>query len=118
MNIGFFSRGKWITVYRALFIITNEEGLVLAWQLCKGEKFDQIQVMLSRVRKRLEKQGNRPQFFYIDNCCKWRNLLLEIFPNLQVKLDPFHAIQRIVNKIPKRGGLNSSSAEEANDLLF
>ena len=41
---------------------------------------------------------------YIDNCCQWRNLLQNVFgEEVCVKLDLFHAVQRIVSKIPKRG---------------
>ena len=40
---------------------------------------------------------------YIDNCCQWKRLLQEEFGNdLLVKLDLFHAIQRITSKIPKK----------------
>ena len=41
---------------------------------------------------------------YIDNYCQWRNLLQNVFAEeLCVKLDLFHAVQRIVSKIPKCG---------------
>ena len=40
--------------------------------------------------------------FSIDNCCVWRLLLQGVFGLLPIKLDLFHAVQRIASKIKKR----------------
>ena len=46
--------------------------------------------------------------FYIDNCCAWRGKLIEVFgDNIEVKLDLFHAVQRTIKTIPKRGKRDS-----------
>ena len=37
----------------------------------------------------------------MDDCCKVRSKLQQIFPNVLVKLDLFHAIQRVTSKLPK-----------------
>lgn len=43
------------------------------------------------------------KFCFIDNCCSWRGKLQTIFGSeILVKLDLFHAVQRIVKCIPKR----------------
>ena len=47
-------------------------------------------------------RGVKLSGIYIDNCCKWRHLLASYFPNVPVKLDFFHAIQRITKKVSKR----------------
>lgn len=48
-------------------------------------------------------QGKKITEFYIDNCCSWRAKLQEVFGNdLCVRLDIFHAVKRISDKIPKR----------------
>jgi hypothetical protein len=40
---------------------------------------------------------------YIDNCCSWRRKLQEVFGHeLEVKLDIFHAIKRVGEKISKK----------------
>ena len=47
--------------------------------------------------------------FYIDNCCAWRGKLIEVFgDNVEVKLDLFHAVQRTIKTIPKRGKKDSA----------
>ena len=49
-----------------------------------------------------KKRGVNLSGIYIDNCCKWRQLLASYFPNVSVKLDLFHAVQRITKKVSKR----------------
>lgn len=40
---------------------------------------------------------------YVDDCCKLRNKIKSIFgPHVSVKLDLFHAVQRITKTIPKK----------------
>ena len=38
----------------------------------------------------------------VDNCCQWRNKLKSVFQHATVKLDLFHAVQRISKHIPMR----------------
>jgi len=38
-NIGFWLNKRWVKLYDTLFIVLNEEGIVLSWKLCKGTKF-------------------------------------------------------------------------------
>ena len=38
----------------------------------------------------------------MDNCCSLRTQLLQVFPNTKVKLDLFHAVQRLVKTISKK----------------
>ena len=49
---------------------------------------------------------------YQDNCCKWAQFLGKYFPDVCVKLDIFHAVQRFVRKIPKRSKHSSQMAKE------
>ena len=103
-NIGFWCEGKWIQLYDSLFIVMNEIGIVLAWKLCKGTAFDKVEDLLTSLKDRLASKGCAVKHFYIDNCCQWRHKLNSVFDGVAVKLDPFHAIQRVVAKIPKKGG--------------
>ena len=58
--------------------------------------------LLLNLRERLEKKKDKIESFCIDNCCQWRSLLKGIFgEDIQVKLDLFHAVQRISSQIPK-----------------
>ena len=42
----------------------------------------------------------------IDNCCHWKYLLKILFgDNVKIKLDLFHAVQRVTRTISKRHSL-------------
>ena len=51
---------------------------------------------------RLAKSGITLEGFSINSCCAWRLLLQGVFGVIPVKLDLFHAVQRITTKIKKR----------------
>ena len=73
------------------------------WKLTKNLKFSNIKDHLILLRDRLSLQGKKITEFYIDNCCSWRSKLQEVFgTELCVRLDVFHAVKRISDKIPKR----------------
>ena len=99
---------RWVKLYDTLFIVLNEERNVLSWKLCKRTKFSAIENVLQLVKDSLDKQGQKPAIFLLHNCCSWRAKLLKIFPNIAIKLDPFHAIQRVVKKIPKKNGCSET----------
>ena len=103
-NIGFWCEGKWIQLYDSLFIVMNEIGVVLSWKLCKGTAFHKVEDQLINLKDRLNSQGSTVRHIYVDNCCQWRQKLNSVFHGVSVKLDPFHAIQRVTTKIPKKGG--------------
>ena len=43
LNIGFLRPdGKWITQYGSVFLVLNDEGQVVAWQLTKYTSFDEV----------------------------------------------------------------------------
>ena len=102
-NIGFWSNGKWIKLYDSLFIVMNEVGVVLSWRLCKGTSFIGVEDLLQRLKDRLERQGYCISHFFVDNCCHWRAKLNSIFDSSLILLDPFHGIQRVTSKIPRKG---------------
>ena len=103
-NIGLWCGGKWLQLFDSLFIVMSEIGIILGWKLCKGTAFDKVESMLISLKNRLATKGCAIINFYIDNCCQWRHKLNAIFDGVSIKLDPFHAILRVVRKIPKKGG--------------
>ncbi|XP_067025755.1 uncharacterized protein [Acropora muricata] len=103
-NIGLWCDGKWIQLYDSLFIVMNEAGVVLSWKLCKGTGFHNVKDLLISLKVRLNNQGCLISHFYVDNCCQWRQKLNSVFDGVCVKLDPFHAIQRVTSKISKKRG--------------
>ena len=103
-NIGYTRKdGKWVSQYDSAFFVMNSEGKIVSWQFTKGTSFKEIKTLLTSINLRAIKQGNTIQTVYIDNCCQWRRMLQDVFgEDVQVKLDLFHAVQRITRKIRKR----------------
>ena len=96
-NIGYWKDQRWIKVYDSLFILLNEEGCVKAYKFTKGTALENVKDLLIKI-----KQQGEPQFIYVDNCCSLRPQLLEIFPEANIKLDVFHAVQRLTKTISKK----------------
>lgn len=81
----------------------NEVGQVIAWQLTKSTSIDEVHNLLQNVAGRLHLESSTLFPIYVDNCCLLRQKLLHsIGPNIVIKLDLFHAVQRITKTLPKR----------------
>ena len=106
-NVGIWQNGHWIRQFDSLFSVMNEDGIVLAWQLTRGTGFARVKTLLVGIRKRLVKNGITLQGFTIDNCCAFQ----AVFGVIPVKLDLFHAVQRIASKIKKRHPLRRQSLD-------
>ena len=54
-NVGYKreSDGKWITQYKAVFCILNEQGQILQWQLTTREGFEEVRDMFVDLKTRL-----------------------------------------------------------------
>ena len=104
---------KWTQQYSSLFIVLNEQGLVVTWSFTSTEKFEEISQLLISLRDRMASKGITVKQAYLDNCCKWAKLLEDVFgPGLEVKLDIFHGLQRITRTIPKRSKMSSSCSAD------
>ena len=68
-NIGFFWNNRWVKVYDSLFIVLNEIGMVLAWLLTNGTKFENDENLLNNLQKRFLTKGEILKLYIIDNCC-------------------------------------------------
>lgn len=103
-NIGFVrSDGKWITLYNSVFIVTNENGQVVSWLFTRTTSLDEVASQLKAVKELRSLSWLPPYTILVDNCCSQRPKLKQIFgDSAVVKLDIFHAIQRISRKLPKR----------------
>ena len=94
---------RWEKQYDSMFCVMNDIGCVIAWQLSSGTAFAKVEDLLKSLQKRFERQGRNVNLCFTDNCCSWMKKLQSVFGvGLTVKLDIFHAVQRIVKKIPKR----------------
>ena len=101
-----------------LFIVLNEEGIVLSWKLCKGTNFSSVENVLKLLKERLDRQGKNPTIFMFDNCCSWRTNVTKVFPDIAVKLDPFHAIQRVIKRIPKKKGCTETITQLQRQMIL
>ena len=101
-NIGFLRPdGKWVTQYKSVFLVLNDEGQVVTWQLTKSTSFEEVLPLLYNLRERIPKEKRLT--VYVDNCCTVRKILQEIFgENISVKLDVFHAVQRVSRAMSKK----------------
>ena len=103
-NIGYFrSDKKWTTQYNSVFIVLNEAGQVLTWKFTQTESYQEVEPVLSSLRGRLCSLESPVKSVYLDNCCHWDNSLKRTFgTSLKVKLDLFHAVQRITRTLSKK----------------
>jgi hypothetical protein len=95
-NIGYRreSDRKWIKQYR---------GQPLQWRFTKTEKFDEVSHAFCQLATHFKKRTlSQIKGIYTDTCCKWTSKLLEIFPEVPIKLDLFHTVQHFTSSIPKR----------------
>lgn len=50
-NIGYLrSDAKWVTQYNSVFIIMNENGMIMAWQFTKTTSMDEVQQLLMDIK--------------------------------------------------------------------
>lgn len=100
-NIGYCRPDqKWITLYSSMLVCMNAVGQVVGWQFTSTTSIDEVCALLLHIKSRTQNQQVQ---LFVDNCCTVRNKLQEIFGNnANIKLDVFHAIQRITKKLPKR----------------
>lgn len=116
-NIGcMLPDGSWSTQFDSLYIVLNETGQVLTYKLTKGTALSKVEDIhvLKNLKSRLDQQKASCETIFVDDCCKVRSKLQQIFPNMSIKLDLFHAIQRVTSKVPKdrRHYLSSSFIDD------
>ena len=96
----------------------NHLGQVVTWKLTTDLTFSHVKDTLTNLKGRLERQGKNLMEFYIDNCCSWRRKLQEVFGSgLKVKLDIFHAVKRVSDKIPKKHSLRVPCIEDLRTVF-
>lgn len=98
-NIGYMnSEKKWIKQYDSILIVLNEKGEAKKFKLTKGTSLEKYKY----VFKDLSEENSNPLFIFVDNCCNVRLILNSVFPNSKVKLDLFHAVQRLTKHVSKK----------------
>ena len=107
-NIGFVREkdNKFVTQFHQLFICLNERGEVVAWKFTKSTSFNEIEDLLIQLKKRMSFSGNSLKLVCVDDCCHVSSKYSNIFPNVSVKLDLFHACQRITRTFSRQNALH------------
>lgn len=111
------SRGsdkKCIKQFENLYVVLNENHQVVAWRLTKSTKFEEIRDLLNDLKHCLE---NELEYIIVDDCCRVRSLYQSIFPSAKIKLDLFHAVQRVIRTFPK-GSQWSKQVSTEFGLIF
>ena len=101
-HIGIQRESNWVTQYDSMFIIQSEKGEVLFWQLTKGTTYSAVSDGLKSLQQRITSAKKRVKMIIIDNCCAWKKKLTDIFGEISVKLDIFHAFKRISTLLSKK----------------
>lgn len=93
----------WSKQYESVLIIMNEDGQVIAWTFTKSQSFEEVRPLFEQLRDRLLADGRHLTTAYVDISCRWRQKLQSVFGvGIDVKLDLFHAVKRIVGTVLKR----------------
>ena len=92
------SDNKYIKQFENLFIVLNEDHKVVGWRLTKSTAFEDIRDLLQEIKYSLD---NPLKTVIVDDCCKVKRQYESIFPGIVVKLDLFHATQRVIKTFPK-----------------
>ena len=78
----------------------------MTWKLTKSTSFNEIEDLLIQLKKRMSFSGNSLKFVCMDDCCHVSSKYSNIFPNVSVKLDLFHACQRITRTFSRQNALH------------
>ena len=82
-----------------LFVM-NEYGEILAWRLTKSPAFSEIEDLLVDLKQRHTDKSIRIELIMLDDCCKMRRLYQGVFGvETEIKLDVFHACQRVIHTV-------------------
>ena len=101
-NIGMVrpgSKDKFVTQFNNLYIVLNEEGKIVDWRLTKTTSFEEIREVLQHYKSRLEQANKKLELICVDDCCKVRNKYESVFESTPVKLDLYHACQRVCKTV-------------------
>ena len=82
---------KIIKNYKKLFIVLNEEGSVVSWELTDFTLQDKIEPVDTDVKFKLK--NDRIGYIYTDTRCSFNNVYEQCFSRVSIKLDLFHATQ-------------------------
>lgn len=108
------SNNKFVKQFENLFIVLNERHEVIGWRLTRTRSFEEIRSLLAELKEKLSTELKR---VVVDDCCKVRALYQSVFPGVEVKLDIFHAMQRVTKAIPKGSEFSKKFTKDLGMIL-
>lgn len=79
-NIGYLLHdGKWVTQYRSILVVLNEEGQAVTWQLTNSTSIDEVFKLLCDLKDRIHLPENSQLTIDVDNCCQVIKKLQQVF---------------------------------------
>ncbi len=123
-NVGIFREcdNKYVKQFENLFIVLNEKDEVLAWRLTSTTSHEQIHDLLVDLHERLLKHKKALQYIIVDKCCgpggeekHYKSIFGDLVP---VKLDLFHAVQRVLKHIPGKMSPSALQFVKEFGLIF
>ena len=95
----------------------NEAREVVAWRLTKTTGHEEVKDLLESLNSRIS--NNALIYVIVDDCCKEKKLHKSIFGlDVEVKLDLFHALQRVVREFPYEKGIECLKFSKEFGLIF
>ena len=111
------SDSAFVNQFQNLYVALNENGEVLTWKLTTSTELKQIDHIILDLKERFSISGDKLDMILVDDCCHVRNFYQCYFPHVPIKLDIFHAVQRIIKTLPK-GTVESQKFAKEVGLLF
>jgi hypothetical protein len=84
--------GRSFRPYKSMVVAQNEDNQTVYFKVCQGS--ESIAEILKGLKALRDRNPSSVKVIYVDNCCNVRDQLQKIFPDVPVKLDPFHWFQR------------------------
>ena len=116
-HIGCFDDvGEFVNQFGKLFIVLNENHEVMGWRLTKTTGHSEVKDLLENIKERIDCSLT---YVIVDDCCKEKKLYQSIFgDSVKVKLDLFHAVQRVVRELPEKSDIGSLKFSKEFRLVF
>lgn len=87
------------------------------WRLTRSTDLNEIDDLVLDLNERETISGETLDMILVDDCCHVRNFYHRYFQQASVKLEIFHAVQRIVRTIPK-GTVESYNLAKEVGLVY
>ena len=107
---------KFIKSCKKLFIVLNEEGSVVAWELTNSTSQDEIEPVLNEVKFKLK--NNQISYIYTGTCCGFKTVYEQCFPGVPIKLDLFHATSKITKTLSDKKSREAIDCSRCFGLVF